>query len=204
MEYQELEASETRIRDAANVEQQAISVERRLTADATALRDLVTDSLRVDEFAARAATLESAADLMDRAAATLSAGRVAWEGQNTNQTWEARVADLNIWLGEQGGSSRISGEQTSADRLREAALEAELREVEGSEERRRQQQGVIDQILQDIATKRRELHTRRRTYIQQLNATPDSPTKVEVHHQGDVERLGAELRALLNCPESFD
>jgi hypothetical protein len=203
-EYQELEASETRIRDAANAEQQARSVEQRLTADATALRDLVTESLRADDFTARASTLESAADLMDQAAAVLSTGRIAWEGQNTTRAWEARVADLNIWLGEQGGSSRISAEQTSADRHREAALETELREVEGSEERRQQQQGVIDQILQDITSKRRELHTRRRSYIEQLNATPDSPTKVEVHHQGDVEALGCELRALLNCPESFD
>ena len=172
VEYQELEATETRIRDAANAEQQATSVEQRLTADATALRELVTDSLRVDEFSARAATLESSADLMDRAAAVLSTGRVAWEGQNTNQAWEARVADLNIWLGEQGGSSRISAEQTSADRQREAALEAELREVEGSEERRQQQQGVIDQMLQAITAKRRELHTRRRSYIEQLECRP--------------------------------
>lgn len=203
-EFQELEASETRIRDALNAQQQARSIEQRLTADAKALRDLITESLRVDEFAARAATLDSAADLMDQAAAVLLSGRTVWEGQSTTRAWEARVADLNIWLVEQGGSSRVSAEQTSLDRQREAALEAELREVEGSEERRQQQQVVIDQVLQDITSKRKEIHTRRLSYVESLNATPDSPTKVEVHHQGDVENLGAQLRTLLNCPESFD
>jgi hypothetical protein len=79
-----------------------------------------------------------------------------------------------------------------------------VREVEGAEERRQQQQAAIDQIYRDITSKRKELHTRRRDYTQQLNAAPDSPTRVDVHHQGDVESLGDELRALLNCPESFD
>jgi hypothetical protein len=203
-EYQELEATETRLRDAANAEQRATTVEQRLAADADVLRTLATESLKVEEFAARTATYESAAELMKQAAAVLAAGRAHWENENTSRSWEARVRDLNTWMSEQGGSSRTSAEQTSADRQREAALEAELRDVEGSEERRAQQQSVIDQIYEDIASKRTELHNRRRGYTEQLNATPGSPTKVEVHHQGAIENLGHELRTLLNCPESFD
>ena len=136
-EYQELEAAEARIRDATSAEQQALTIERRLQADATTLRELVTEPLGVEEFGARAATFASAADLLEQASAALSAGRVAWEGQNWASLWQERVADLNEWLSEQGGSTRISAEQTRADRQREAELEAELREVESSEERRR-------------------------------------------------------------------
>jgi hypothetical protein len=158
----------------------------------------------VTEFNARAATIDSAAALLEQASAVLSAGRAAWDGLDTISRWNERVAELNTWLSEQGGSTRISAEQTRADRQREAELEAELREVESSEERRRQQQTIIDQILVGISAKRTELYTRRRQFTAQLDTTPDSPTKVEVHQQGDVENIGEELRRLLNCPESFE
>jgi hypothetical protein len=179
-------------------------LEQRLAADAITLRTLVTDNLRVTEFNARAATIDSAAALLEQASAVLSAGRAAWDGLDTISRWNERVAELNTWLSEQGGSTRISAEQTRADRQREAELEAELREVESSEERRRQQQTIIDQILVGISAKRTELYTRRRQFTAQLDTTPDSPTKVEVHQQGDVENIGEELRRLLNCPESFE
>ena len=203
-EYQELEAAEARIRDATAAEEQALSLEQRLAADAVTLRTLVTDNLRVADFDARAATINSAADLLERASAVLSAGRAAWDGLDMTSRWNERVAGLNTWLSEQGGSTRISAEQTRADRQREAELEAELREVESSEERCRQQQTIIDQLLGQISSKRTELFTRRRQYTAQLTTTPDSPTKVEVHQQGDIENIGEELRGLLNCPESFE
>lgn len=203
-EYQELEAAEALIRDAKAAEEQALRLEQRLAADANTLRSLVADDLRVTEFDARAASFASAADLVEQASAILSAGRAAWEAQDMASRWDNRVSELNTWLSEQGGSTRISAEQTRADRQREAELEAELREVENSEERRQQQQAVIDEILAEISSKRTELFTRRRQYTGQLNTTADSPTKVEVHHQGDVENIGEELRRLLNCPESFE
>jgi energy-coupling factor transporter ATP-binding protein EcfA2 len=203
-EYQELEAAETRIREATSAEVQALRLEQQLAADADALRALVTESLRGSDFNERADTFESAAELMERASVVLSTGRAAWGAQDTASRWDARVAELNTWLSEQGGSTRISAEQTRADRQREAELDAELREVESSEERRGQQQAVIDQILTALSSKRLELFTRRREYTGQLSATADAPTKVEVHQQGDIEGIGEDLRRLLDCPDSFE
>jgi hypothetical protein len=203
-EYQELEVAETRIRDATSAEEQALRLEQQLAADANALRALVPETLRGSDFDGRAATFASAAELVEQASAVLSTGRAAWGAQDTASRWDERVAELNTWLGEQGGSTRISAEQIRADRQREAELEAELREVENSEERRGQQQAVIDEILSSLSSKRTELFTRRREYTGQLSTTADAPTKVEVHQQGDVEGIGEELRRLLNCPDSFD
>jgi energy-coupling factor transporter ATP-binding protein EcfA2 len=203
-EYQELEGAETRIWDAAVAEEQALSFEQRLVADARTLRGLVTDTLSGTEFDARAASFASAADFLQQASAALAAGRSTWAAQGTVARWNERIAELNAWLSEQGGSTRISAEQTRADRQREAELEAELREVESSEERCRKQQAVIDRLLAEISSKRTVLFTRRREYTRRLGTTADSPTKVEVHQQGDVESIGDDLRSLLNCPESFD
>lgn len=203
-EYQELEVAETRIREATTAEEQALRLEQRLASDAGTLRGLVTDTLSGTEFDVRAASFASAADLLEQASAALAAGRSTWAAQGTAERWDGRVAELNAWLSEQGGSTRVSAEQTRADRQREAELEAELREVESSEERRREQQAGIDRLLAEISLKRTELFTRRREYTRQLGTTAGSPTKVEVHQQGDVERIGDELRRLLNCPESFD
>lgn len=203
-EYRELEAAEARIRDAAAAEERALTLEQRLAADANALRSLITENLRVTQFDARAASFASAADLLEQASAALSAGKAAWDARATASRWDERVAELNTWLSEQGGSTRISAEQTRADRQREVELEAELREVESSEARRREQQAVIDQILAGISSKRTELFTKRRQYTGQLNATADSPTKVEVYQQGTIENIGEDLRRLLNCPESFE
>ncbi|GAB3665535.1 AAA family ATPase [Nocardioides korecus] len=204
VEYQELERSEARIREATAAEEQALSLEQRLAADARTLRGFVTDTLRGTEFDVRADTFASAADLLEQASSALAAGRMFWAAQGTADRWDERVAELNAWLSEQGGSTRISAEQTRADRQREAELEAELLEVESSEGRVREQQAVIDRLLAKISFKRTELFTRRREYTRQLGTTADSPTKVEVHQQGDVESIGDDLRSLLNCPESFD
>lgn len=203
-EYRELEATEARIRDAASADQQDLNIEGRLRADAATLRELVTAPLQVEEFGARASAFGSAADLLEQASTVLATARGAWQGQNTASLWQERVGELNLWLSEQGGSTNISAEQTWNDRQREAELEAELREVESSQERCQEQQAVIHQIMVEILAKRTELHSRRRQYTWQLSASADSPTKVEVHHQGDIENLGGELRKLLNCPESFE
>lgn len=203
-QYQELEAAEARIRDAMAAEEQALSFERRLAAEAETLRSLVTDTLRGNEYDARGETLASAADLLARASVVLSTGRTAWEAEGAASRWDERVEELNTWLSEQEESTKISADQTHADRKREAELETELREVENSEERRQEQQAAIDQILLEISSKRTELFNRRREYTRQLSDTADSPTKVEVHQQGDVENIGGDLRRLLNCPESFE
>ncbi|MDN5765162.1 MAG: AAA family ATPase [Humibacillus sp.] len=203
-QYQDLEAVEARIRDATTAEHYAQNIEQTMITDANTLRELVTDALQVDDFADRAASLAIAADHLERAAAVLSTGRAEWEGRDTATLWRERVTELNTWLGEQGGSSKISSEQTRADRQREAELEVELRDVESSEERRQEQQTVIDKTLEEITLKREELYLRRREYTDQLSISPDSPTKVEVHHQGDIVNLGDALRTLLNCPESFE
>lgn len=203
-QYKELETVEARIRDASAAEEQAMSLEQRLAADATVLRGLVSDHLRGTEFDTRAASFASAAGLLEQALATLSAGRTAWETQGTASRWNERIAALNTWLSEQGGSTQISAEQTRADRQREAELSAELVELEKSEERCREQEAVIDRLSTEISSKRSELFTRRRKFTQQLSTTADSPTKVEVHQQGDVEGIGEDLRKLLNCPESFE
>jgi hypothetical protein len=203
-EYQELETAEARIREATAAEEQALSLEQRLARDAHALRSLATETLRGTDFDARAATFASAADLLERASAVLSAGRTTWNDRDTASQWDGRVVELNTWLSEQGGTTKISAEQTRADREREAELAAELSEVESTEDRRQAQQAVIDQILAELSSKRAELFTRRREYTAQLSATVDAPTKVEVHHQGDVENVGEDLRRLLNCPESFE
>lgn len=202
--YQELEVTEARIRDAAVAEEAAQALERRLGDEASALRLLNTEALQGTEFEGRAATFGSAADLMESAAQVLAAGRTEWATQDATSRWEQRVAELDSWLSEQGGTTRGSAEQTRVDRQREAQLEVELQEVENSEERRRDQQSMIDEILTEISAKREELFTRRREYTGSLGTAADSPTKVQVHEQGDVENIGDDLRSLLNCPESFD
>ncbi|QUB99631.1 TrlF family AAA-like ATPase [Cellulosimicrobium cellulans] len=203
-EYTELESTEARIREAAAAHEEALSIERRLARDASTLRNLVTDNLRATEFDTCANALALAADLMERASAVLADGRETWQAQGTTSRWDKRVAELNTWLSEKGGPTRTSAEQTRSDRQREAELEAELREVMKSEERHQEQQRVIDEILAEISTKRTELFIRRREYTGGLSAAANSPTKVEVHQQGDVANIGNEMRRLLGCPESFE
>lgn len=203
-EYLELEAAEARIRDAKAADEQALRLEQQLATDADTLRSLATDALRATESESRAATYAAAAELLGQASAVLSVGRQAWEAQGTALRWAKQIEDLNTWLSEQGGSTGMSAEQTRADRQLEVELESGLHEVATSEETKLQQQLVIDQIMAEISSKRTELFTRRRWYTDQLGAAADSPTKVEVHEQGDVEHIVEGLRILLNCPESFE
>ena len=203
-EYQELEAVELWVRDASAAEQQALIMQRQLAVDAANLRSLASDALRATEFEARNATFVAAADLLDRASAVLGSGRDAWDAQDTSERWAERIAELNAWLNDQGESTTMSTEQTRADRERQVGLEAELHEVEASDERRQQQQRVIDQLLAEIRSKRTALFEKRRRYTGELSSAAEAPTKVEVHHQGDVQNVGEDLRKLLNCPDSFE
>ncbi|AFR48641.1 TrlF family AAA-like ATPase [Gordonia sp. KTR9] len=203
-EYQELETLETRLRQSVSAEEEAVKIEREARGQATMLRGLTTEFLNVAEYSDRAASLIRAADLMDEASRELSTARSAWEAGTAHQQWQARVTELNTWLSDQGGPSRVAPEQTRLDRQRQAELEKELRSVENSDEHRAQQESVIDEILTLVIDKRRELFERRKAFTNALNYSGGSLTKVEVFHQGDIGRLEGSLRDLLNCPDSFD
>lgn len=203
-EYQELEMMETRLRQSVSAEEQVAEIERGANEQATTLRGLTTEPLSAVEYADRSASFTRAADLLDEASRVLSTARSKWEEGPARQQWQARVTELNAWLSAQGGPSRVAPEQTRLDRQREAALEAELRTVENSDERRAQQEAVIDEILASVIAKRRELFDRRKAFTDALNSSDGSLTKVEVFHQGDIGSLGSSLRGLFNCPDSFD
>lgn len=203
-EYQELETLETRLRQSVSAEEQVAEIERGANEHATTLRGLTTEPLNVDEYSDRSASFTRAADLLDEALRVLSTARSKWEAGPARQQWQARVTELNAWLSGQGGPSRFAPEQTRLDRQLESNLEAELRTVENSDERRAKQQAVIDEVLASVIAKRRELFERRKAFTDALNSSDGSLTKVEVFHQGDIGSLGSSLRELLNCPDSFD
>ena len=203
-EYQELETLETRLRQSASAEERVAEIERGVNEQATTLRGLTTEPLNVDEHSDRSASFTRAANLLEEASRVLSTARSEWEAGPARQQWQARVAELNAWLSEQGGQSRATPEQTLKDRQREAELDAELRTVENSDERRAQQQAVIDEVMSSVVDKRRELFERRKAFTDSLNSSDGSLTKVEVFHQGDIGSLGSSLRDLLNFSDSFD
>lgn len=203
-EFQELDAIDARLRDSRSADEQAARIEQGLLDEAGTLRELTTDVLAVEDYSERSASFSKAADLLDRALGVLRAGRTAWDAGDVRGRWELRAAELNGWLSEQGGPSRVSAEQTRQDRQREAELEIELRTVESSTDQCAQQEEVIDQIYSEITAKRWELYERRSEFIEQLNAQEASLTRVEVFHQGDVGAVGSSLRVLLGCPDSFD
>jgi len=203
-EFQELEAIESSIRRSSGSEERAQSVEDMIVEAARSLRELAISNPAMEEYAERAASFIAAADLLDQACSGLEAARTAWQTDGSSDRWRQRASVLNAWLNEQGGQSRISSEQTQADRQLEKDLDAELRGFEGLDDRCAEQQQTIDDVLKRLEEARQELHERRRTYTSQLNSSVDALTKVEVFHQGDIETLGDELRRVLNCPESFD
>ncbi|OYD61493.1 AAA family ATPase, partial [Rhodococcus sp. OK302] len=129
--------------------------------------------------------------------------RLAWETGAAHTVWQERVEQLNVWLTEQGNASNMSTEQMQDDRQREIDLQAELREVENSKQRGQEQQAVIEQLMEKLVSKRGELLTRRQTYTKGLGDS-GSLTRVDVHQQGDIASIGDQLRALLNCPDSFE
>lgn len=203
-EFQELDAIDARLRDSRSADEQAARIEQGLLDEAGTLRELTTDALAVEDYSERSASFSKAADLLDQALGVLRAGRTAWDAGDVRGRWELRATELNGWLSEQGGPSRVSAEQTRQDRQREAELEIELRTVESSTDQCAQQEEVIDQIYSEITAKRWELYERRSEFIEQLNAQEASLTRVEVFHQGDVGAVGSSLRVLLGCPDSFD
>jgi len=203
-EFQELETVESFIRRSAGTEERAQGVEDTIVEAARSLRELANPNPTMDEYAERAASFVAAADLLDQVSSGLQAARTEWQTHGFGDKWRQRASVLNAWLNEQGGQSRISPEQTQADRQLETDLDAELRSFEGLDDRCAEQQQTIDGVLKRLEEARQELHERRRAYTAQLNRSVDALTKVEVFHQGDIETLGDELRRILNCPESFD
>lgn len=203
-EYQELETLEARLRQSQSAEKQAAEIERNATEQATLLRGLTIEPLGVHEYSDRITSFNRAAALMEEASSMLGTARLQWEADTAGAQWQTRIAELNAWLSEQGGPSRATPEQTLRDRQREAELEADLRVVENADERRVQQQVVIDEVLSSVVDKRRELFERRKAFTSALNASGGSHTKVDVFHQGEIDSLGDSLRNLLNCPDSFD
>nr|WP_312033608.1 MULTISPECIES: AAA family ATPase [unclassified Rhodococcus (in: high G+C Gram-positive bacteria)] len=201
--YKELIATEARIRDASTHEQQAQSIEQNIATHASSLRNLMTNALQIADYTDRAASFATAANLLEQAGAALHTARLAWEKRAAPTAWQERVGQLNVWLAEQGNASNTSTEQMQDDRQREIDLQAELREVENSEQRRLEQQDVIDRLMEKLISKRSELFTRRRAYAQGLGNS-GSLTRVDVHQQGAIASIGDQLRALLNCPDSFE
>lgn len=202
-QYQELLATEVRIREAATVEQQAENIEHNLAAQASALYNAESDALRVPEYVGRAASFATAAGFLEQAAASLRTGRTSWQTGATHNSWQARIHELNTWLLEQGGLSNMPAEQMQSLRRQDAELKAELSKVENFEQRRSQQQAVIDRLMEQLKEKRNELFVRRREYTRGLRS-PDSLTRVNVYQEGSVAGIGDQLRNLLNCPESFE
>lgn len=203
-EYKELEKLEVQLRQSAVADERAAEIEQLASDQARTLRELTTDALRVDGYVDRSAKLARAAGLLEEAAALLGESRTQWDASSTLRQWQSRVSELNGWLGKQGGSSRVAPDKTLRDRERETELQAELRTVENSDERRATQQGVIDGILEAIVEKRHQLFERRQAFVKSLSASDGSLTEVEVFHQGDAGSLGSALRKLLKCADSFD
>ncbi|MEU4396836.1 TrlF family AAA-like ATPase [Kribbella sp. NPDC023855] len=202
-QYEELTETETRIRHATTAEGRAERIEQDLGIQASELRGLVTDVLQGADYADRATSFTSAADQLEQAATALAAARTAWQSEATSALWRARVEELNAWLADQSGAFQADGEQTQADRRREAELQAELREVEGSAKRRHAQVAVIGQLMKELTSKRSDLFRRRDEFARHLSSG-STHTRVNIHAQADVATIGAGLRALLNCPESFE
>ncbi len=201
-QYQELTSTETRISDANSAEQQAQSIEQSLATCASTLRNLQSDALQVDEYTDRAASFIAAADLVEQASAGLRDARASWETRATGDVWKERVEQLNAWLAEQGNVPNMSPEQTQQDRQLEVQLQAELRDLANYEQRQKEQQTKIDQILARLLSKRADIFTRRRNYAQELGSA-GTLTRVDIYQQGDVTNVGDQLRVLLNCPDSF-
>ncbi|MDX3004078.1 AAA family ATPase [Kribbella solani] len=163
----------------------------------------MTEALQVPAYADQAASFTTVTDLLAQAVTVLEKARTTWEAEPPTLTWQQRVAELNSWLAQQGSPSNLTAEQIRADREREDELLTQLREIESSTDTYQKQETVITELLEGLATKRKELFERRHAYAQELNAAT-SFTRVEVHQQADIAEVGRQLRVLLNCPDSFE
>ncbi len=203
-EYAKLSQLETKSRTVVSANRMSSEIEEVVAQQAASLRALPTDADASTEYLDYVASYESAAVLLDQAAAVLRTARQAWIAAGTGKGWTEEATRLSGWMNEQGGLSASSAEQTSQDRKLEAELTVEIQQFENAEARRSAQQVVIDEVMRDIRAKRAELFTRRRDYTKSLNATQGTRTKLEVFEQGSVAELGDELRILLRTPDSFD
>lgn len=203
VQYQELASTEARIRATTVAEQEAGRIEQCVTVQASELRALMTADLQETEYVDRMTSFTTAADLLDQAASVLTSAGTAWQEQATSALWQARVEALNTWLAAQSAAFQVDAEQTQADRVREAELQAELEELENSGSRRQEQEAEIARLMNELTAKRRELFSRRQSFAQQLNSGA-TLTRVSIHQQADITTISDGLRTLLNCPESFD
>ncbi|WP_374460064.1 TrlF family AAA-like ATPase [Microbacterium sp.] len=203
-EYATLSQLETKTRTVDSANSMSSEIEAIIDQQAASLRTLPMDADESTEYLEYVASYESAAILLDQAAAVVRSARQAWIATGTAKYWTEEAARLGAWMNEQGGASAASADQTSHDRKLEAELTAELKQLEDAEARRSAQEGVIDEVMRSIRAKRAELFTRRRDYTKSLNATQGTRTKLEVFEQGSVAGLGDELRTLLRTPDSFE
>lgn len=113
------------------------------------------------------------------------------------------MEQLNAWLADQGNVSNMSPDQIQQDRQRETELLAELRQLENCEQRQQVRLAAVDQLMEELLSKRNELFKRRRDYTRELGKF-GSLTRVDIHQQGDIATIGHQLRILLNYPDSFE
>lgn len=203
--YQELEETESNLRLVALAETEAGDATEQLRQQATALRSIADSHRDVPDYQVRTGTFAEAATLIDDVVAKLEASALNWQGGGTQDGWTTRIQALGVWLAEQGGQTQnLSPEQTNADRQLEKTLQEELLEFERTDEKVGAKINEINEMLERLVEKRKELHQRRSDYVSALSSDTDTPTRVRVYHQGGIAGVGDELRAVLNRPDSFD
>lgn len=203
--YQELETSESNLRVTTVAEQQTQAAADRLRQEVTGLRALADSNRDVPGYEARSASLVEAATTIDEVASQLDASAADWQQADARIRWSARIDELGAWLAEQGGQAKsLSAEQTSTDRQLEKQLKEKLLEFENTDQKLEAHRRKLDELLSQLADKRKELHQRRSDYVNGLSSGSDVPTRVRVFHQGGIASVGDELRVALNRPESFD
>lgn len=200
--FNELETNETNLRRTTEAEKQATEIAAQLRGHAEALRSLSDAHQDISDYQGRTASFVDSATLIDAEATRLEAAASAWREANFEAQWTARIDELGMWLAAEGGQGQnLSAERTAADRQYEKDLQAALQEFEHVDEKLEEQRLKINELLEQLAAKRRELHERRDTFVKSL---ADDRTRVRVFHQGGIANIGDELREILNRPTSFD
>ncbi len=83
-------------------------------------------------------------------------------------------------------------------------MQEELLEFNNTDERLAAHRLQIDDLLNQLAHMRKDLHQRRSDYVSGLSSGTDIRTRVRVYHQGGIDDVGDNLRQVLNRPDSFD
>jgi energy-coupling factor transporter ATP-binding protein EcfA2 len=203
--YEELEETEAQLRSISAAENEAQEASAQLAQQAGLLRSLAETHQDVDGYQTRAAGFARAAVAVDQVVADLRASGSQWQHDGVQVRWQNRIDELGDWLAQEGGHTQnLSPEQTSADRQRESQLQQQLLEFENADEKLEAHQSRLNELLSQLAAKRKELHRRRSDYVNGLSSGTDDRTRVRVFHQGGIASVGDELRSVLNRPDSFD